>query len=157
MTELSKCQEIEGCRNYESVPGTQVGLSFPITVLCALSEFFQGKGIPYKPTSDFRICPAVQLIVSSRLGAGRQGYQLRERKRGKKNETNLHEESTSLGPTRLVKAISHTYKKGKERNEITSSLRRQGRQLYKEMEEKERDEPKRSPPVEAPSAKITNQ
>jgi len=80
MTKLSKCQEIEGCRNYESVPGTQV----PITVLCALSEFFQGKGILYEPTSDFRICPAVQLIVSSRLGAGRQGYQLRERKRGKK-------------------------------------------------------------------------
>src|SRR5258708_522804 len=89
MTGLSKCQEIEGCRNYESVPGTQLGPSFLITVLCARSldisvSFSKGKGTLYEPTSDFWICPAVQLIVSSRLGAGRQGYELREGKRGKK-------------------------------------------------------------------------
>ena len=52
------------------------------------------------------------------------------------NEVNLHDKSTSLGPTPLVKAVSHT-KKGKEINETNLNFnestmpgpRRQGRQL----------------------------
>src|SRR5260221_13847794 len=58
------------------------------------------------------------------------------------NETNLHDKSTSLEPTLLAKAVSYT-KEGKQRNEMNlddeSGPRRQGRQLYEEVQRKERD------------------
>src|SRR5258708_19040 len=62
-----------------------------------------------------------------------------------RNTANLHNKSTSLGPTLLV---SYT-KKGKEKNKTTLNEsrspgpRHQGRQIYEEMRGKERDEPKR--------------
>ncbi len=55
------------------------------------------------------------------------------------NETNLHDKSTSLEPTLLAKAVSYT-KEGKQRNETNlddeSGPRRQGRQLYEEVQGK---------------------